>query len=129
MPRKKRPLERDSDTFRDATLIVIASEDTHAAQNYFARFRARRIKFTVLPTTAGASSPQSLLDRLDSFRNEYATEEGDQFWYCGDTDHWIRSNHIQNLTSVLQHCRQKSYGVALSRPCFEFWLVSVSKVS
>ncbi len=123
MPRKPRPLNRDSGTLRDASLVVIASEDTHAVDQYFARFRTQRVQFLVLPTTDGNSSPAAVMQRLDEFKSEHATEENDQFWVCIDLDHWAQSNHIKNLTQVLQHCRQKGYSVAVSNPCFELWLL------
>lgn len=122
MPRKTRPIERELEPFRDASLLIIASEDTHAVKEYFSRFQARRVQFRVLKTDDGCSSPKDVLERLDQFRKEFP-EDGDQFWYCGDTDHWIRPGHIKNLTEVLQLCRQKGYRVAISRPCFEFWLL------
>lgn len=123
MPRKPRPLNRDQGVFRDASLIVIASEDTDAVMNYFAQFRVKRVQFKVLPTQDGKSSPDAVAKRLDQFRSEYATEENDQFWYCGDTDHWVKKSHIGNLTRVLQHCRQSNYRTAISNPCFELWLL------
>ena len=36
MPRKKRPLDRDGGVLRDASLIVIASEDEYIVKDYFA---------------------------------------------------------------------------------------------
>ena len=123
MPRKPRPLERDSDVVRDANLIVIASEDTHAVQTYFQRFRPRRVQFKVLPTDDCRSAPTFIAERLDQFRREYNLDDDDQLWYCGDIDHWARGNHISNLRMVLQHCRQAKYHVALSNPCFELWLL------
>jgi len=123
MPRKKRPLDRDSGVVRDASLVVIACEDTHAVRQYFARFRTRRVQFVVLPTQGGHSSPQNVLERLDAFKGEVATEAGDSFWVCIDTDHWVRANHVANLTEVLRQCRQKGYGVAVNNPCFELWLL------
>lgn len=123
MPRKKRPLDRDSGVVRDASLVVIACEDTYAVRHYFARFRTRRVQFVVVPTEGGRSSPRDVLSRLDGFKENEATEEGDCFWICIDTDHWVQSNHIQNLREVLQQCRQKDYGVAISNPCFELWLL------
>lgn len=123
MPRKKRALDRDSGVVRDASLVVIACEDTHAVKQYFARFRTRKVQFRVLPTQDGRSSPQDVLARLDTFKSEVATEEGDSFWVCIDTDHWAQANHIGNLVEVLQQCRQKDYDVAISNPCFELWLL------
>jgi hypothetical protein len=102
---------------------VIASEDTHAVQEYFSRFKPRRVKFIVLPTENGLSAPQYIIGRLDEFRREFELGGDDQLWYCGDTDHWVASNHILNLKQVLQHCRQAGINVALSKPCFELWLL------
>lgn len=41
MPRKKRQRDRDAGVVRDATLVVIASEDKFAVENYFQRFRTK----------------------------------------------------------------------------------------
>lgn len=123
MPRKPRPLDRDSGVLRDASLVVIASEDTHAVRIYFARFRPRRVQFRVLATDDGRSAPQYIADRLDAFRSEFHLDDGDQLWYCGDLDHWATGNHLPNLLQVLRHCNQAGYYVALSNPCFELWLL------
>jgi hypothetical protein len=122
MPRKSRPLARDSDVYRDARLIVIASEDKYAVRDYFERLKTRRVQYKVLPSDTD-SSPQHILDRLDAFKSEYSLDEEDQLWYCGDTDHWVEPGHIANLMDVLTRCGQKGYHVALSNPCFEVWLL------
>jgi hypothetical protein len=122
MPRKPRPLDRAS-AERDASLIVIASEDTYAVEQYFRRFNVRRVQFKVLPTEDGRSSPEDVLVRLDEYKREYDIGEGDTLWLCTDTDHWAKPNHIGNLVRVLQECRQKEYGIAISNPCFELWLL------
>jgi hypothetical protein len=123
MPRKKRPLDRDGGVLRDASLIVIASEDTYAVEDYFRRFRTRKVQFKVIPTEDGRSSPDDVASRLDDFKREVQTQPGDQFWLCIDRDHWANSGHIKNLAQVLQHCRQAEYQVAISNPCFELWLL------
>ena len=61
--------------------------------------------------------------RLDTFINDHDFGVGDQFWFVADTDHWIESNHIQNLVEVARQCRQKGIQVALSNPCFDLWLL------
>ena len=117
------PLDRDSGVVRDASLIVIASEDTYAVRDYFSRFRTRRVQFVIIPTAHGQSAPANVIVRLDNFKDDTATEEDDQFWLCIDKDHWANSGHIANLAQVLQHCAQKRYQVAISNPCFELWLL------
>ena len=121
--RKKRPLDRTANVVRDASLIVIASEDTHAVQQYFDFFQSTRIQFRVLPTKDGRSAPQHVLKRLDEYMKEFDIGEGDEFWIVLDTDHWIDGGHIKNLARVLRACRQKGIQVAFSNPSFELWLL------
>ncbi len=123
MPLRKRPLDRDRGVLRDASLIVIASEDTYAVQQYFERFRTRRVQFVVIPTEEGRSAPNDVAARLDDFKREYIMQPGDQLWFCADKDHWADSGHIDTLVQVLRHCRQADYQIAISNPCFELWLL------
>jgi hypothetical protein len=119
MPRKTRPLDRESGVVRDASLIVIASEDTFAVKQYFARFKTRRVQVEVIATEDDRSAPNHVMRRLDDFRKEFVTEYGDTFWICIDRDRWDE----QSLSTVLRECAAKGYNVALSVPCFELWLV------
>lgn len=123
MPRQNRPLDRTSGAPRDANIIVIACEDTHAVKQYFAKFRTKRTQYKVLPTLDGNSLPRAVLDRLNTYKNEYATEDGDELWICIDADHWIRGGHQAEFSQVLQECHSKGYGIAISNPCFEVWLL------
>ncbi len=121
--RKKRPLDRSEKVLRDASLVVIGSEDTYAVQQYFAFFRSTRIQFKALETREGKSSPEHVLARVDEYKEEYDIGDGDQFWLVLDCDHWIASGHIKNLVWVMSECRRKDIRVALSQPCFELWLL------
>jgi len=121
--RKKRPLKRVDGVHRDAILVVIASEDRYAVKQYFDLFKSTQIQFRVLETDDGRSSPQQVMSRLDEYIEEHQFGDGDQFWFVADTDHWIESNHIQNLVEVARLCRQKGIQVALSNPCFDLWLL------
>src|SRR5438270_12150877 len=95
--RKKRPLDRSTNVVRDASLIVIASEDKYAVRQYFDFFRSTKIQFKVLETEDGKSAPEHVLAPLDKYRDEYAIGDGDEFWVVCDCDHWIKSGHIHNL--------------------------------
>ena len=121
--RKKRPIQRSEDRTRDASLVVIASEDRFAVKQYFEMFHSTRIQFHVLETDHGQSSPEHVMARLEQYLNEYSVGDGDQFWLVCDTDHWIESNHIHNLVEVVKRCKQKDISVALSNPCFDLWLL------
>lgn len=102
---------------------MIACEDTHAVKQYFAKFRTRRVQFKVLPTEEGYSSPKAVVERLNRYRVEEQIGDEDELWICIDADHWIRGSHQRELAEVLRQCRSKGYGVAISNPCFEVWLL------
>jgi len=68
MPRNRSPLDREGGRVRDASLIVIASEDTYAVKHYLAKFLTKRVQFIVLPTAGGRSSPAAVLERLDQYQ-------------------------------------------------------------
>jgi len=121
--RKKRPLDRKTKILRDASLVVIASEDKYAVKQYFDFFQSTRIQFKVLATEDGMSAPEHVLARLDEYMKEFEIGEGDACWLVCDCDHWIKPGHIRNLTLVLQQCRQKRIQIALSNPCFDLWLL------
>ena len=123
MPRKKRQLDRDAGVVRDATLVVIASEDKYAVENYFQRFRTRKVQFRVLPTLDCNAAPLSILERIDEFRRSEEVEDHDEFWICIDSDHWTDPGHIANLVQVLRECRSKGYHVAINNPCIELWFL------
>jgi hypothetical protein len=121
--RKKRPLDRKAKPVRDASLVVIASEDTYAVRQYFDFFESTRIQFRVLETENGKSAPEHVLNRINKYIEDFEIGEGDTFWLVCDCDHWVEPSHIQNLTHVLQQCHQKDIQVALSNPCFDLWLL------
>jgi hypothetical protein len=89
--RKKRPIHRSENRTRDASRVVIASEDRYAVKQYFDIFQSTRVQFHVLETDQGRSSPEHVMARLDEYLAEYSVGEGDQFWLVCDTDHWIQS--------------------------------------
>lgn len=121
--KKRRPLTREEKTYRDDRLFVIATEDTHAPEQYFAAFRSTRIKVRILPTEDGLSSPQHVLQRLDDFVGEYDLMEDDERWLMLDTDHWVQPNHVATFDDVCTRATQKGFHLAHSNPCFELWLL------
>ncbi|MCV2220596.1 RloB family protein [Pseudomonas mercuritolerans] len=117
--RKKRPLVRDQQDYRDDRLFIIASDDTFAPKQYFDAFEIPRIKVVVVPTTDGSSAAPHVLTRLDQFD----VEEDDERWMLLDTDHYIQPNHAATFLQAITEARQKGIEVALSNPCFDFWLL------
>ena len=123
MPRQERNLDRDAGVLKDASIIVVASEDTFAVKQYFKRFRTKKIEYRVLPTLDGCSSASALLERLDEFRKSNTTSDDDKFWICFDLDHRGQGSHANSLNAILAACHSKKYGVAISNPSFELWIL------
>ena len=60
-----------------------------------------------------------MLDRLLEFEHE----EGDQRWLLLDTDHCVPGAHVAGFIAAIRDAAKKDVKVALSRPCFEIWLL------
>jgi hypothetical protein len=117
--RKKRPLQRDSDSFRDDRLFIVASDDTYAPKQYFDGFKIPRIRFLVIPTLDGTSAARHVLSRLEGFE----ISEDDERWMILDTDHYIKEAHAEGFLDAIREAKRMGINVALSRPSFEFWLL------
>jgi len=117
--RRARPLNRDTARLRDDRLFIVACDDTFAPKQYFEFFRVTRVKIHVVPTTDGTSVAKNVLDRL----LEFDYEPDDELWMLLDTDHCAQGTHLHSFTEALRVARQRGVNVALSKPCFEFWLL------
>lgn len=104
---------------RDARLCIIATEGAVTEQQYFEIFGSSRIKVKVLPTGSdNQSAPDRVLERLNSFTEEFDLHEDDMLWLALDVDRW----GDEKLSFVCREAKQKNYNLAISHPCFEVWL-------
>jgi hypothetical protein len=117
--RKPRPLKRDADSLRDDRLFIVACDDTYAPKQYFNFFKITRVKVHVVPTEDGTSAAEHVLERLRNIEHE----EDDELWMLLDTDHYVHGTHLASFTAALAAAGQLGVSVALSRPCFELWLL------
>lgn len=117
--RKPRPLDRDKQTFRDDRIYIVACDDTYAPKQYFETFALRRLQIHVIPTQDGTSSAKHVLERLLG----YEIGERDERWMLLDTDHYTKREHLKSFTKVIKEAEEAEVRVALSKPCFEFWLL------
>jgi RloB-like protein len=111
---------------RDAAIFYVATEDTHAADQYFRALQDNglvdrsRVQVVVRPTGKGQSAPRWLIDRLDELRTTLDTHlDQDEFWILPDIDH----HRDKELSEVAARATQKGYRIAASNPCFEVWLL------
>ncbi len=122
LDRKPRPIpsrDRAPDRLRDDRLFIIACDDTYAPKQYFDFFKLPRVQIHVVPTTDGTSVPGAVLERLLSFEHE----DDDELWMVMDADHLLHGSHLRGIVCALQDAKKKGVRVALSRPCFEIWLL------
>lgn len=117
--RKPRPLTRDSESLRDDRLFIIACDDTYAPKQYFEFFRIPRVQVHVVATLDGTSAAEHVLARLETID----FQEDDERWILLDCDHYTEGKHLKSFISALNKARQKGINVALSKPCFELWLL------
>jgi len=117
--RKPRPFRCDKQSFRDDRLFIVATDDTYVPEQYFGFLRIPRVQVHVVQTTDGSSSAQHVLNRL----LQYEHDEDDQLWLLLDTDHYTTGNHLAGFMRAIADARDNGVRVALSRPCFDLWLL------
>lgn len=119
---KPRPIpsrDKDPSRLRDDRLFIIACDDTYAPDQYFKFFNLTRVKIHVVPTTDGTSVAAAVLSRL----LEFERDEDDELWMLLDTDHLTKGTHLPGLLHALRDAEARGVSVALSKPCFEIWLL------
>jgi hypothetical protein len=117
--RKARPLVRDTGSLRDDRLFIVACDDTYAPKQYFEFFRITRVQIHVVPTEDGTSAAEHVLGRLQNIDHE----DDDELWMLLDTDHYATGTHLKSFVSAITRAKQQGVNVALSKPCFELWLL------
>ena len=111
---------------RDSRCYYIACEDKYASPNYFTHLkdmvRCSRINIIIIPSLDGMSSPKHVLSNLsDGTEGNY--QDGDVFWMLIDLDHNNHESHRVSFIETQKEAKHSGVCVAISRPCFEFWLL------
>lgn len=117
--RQPRPIKRDASALRDDRLFIIACDDRYAPDQYFNFFRIPRIQVHVVPTDDCNSAAKYVLERLLKIQ----CDEDDERWLLLDTDHCIEESHFPGFVGALEEAQRQGIKVALSKPCFELWLL------
>lgn len=119
---KPRPIKRGDGAYRDDRLFLVACDDTYAPDQYFSFFEIPRIHVKVIPPENDKSHAQHVLTNLLSYKKD-DFEEFDERWMLLDTDHCIKPGHVKKFREALKKAKQENVKVALSRSCFEVWLL------
>ncbi|MBP5456067.1 MAG: RloB domain-containing protein [Paludibacteraceae bacterium] len=126
--RSRNSLMRErQEAFRDARLIVIASEGKDTERIYFKalakEYTNPRVHVHILERSEAEqnnSSPEHVLKQLNDYKEQYALEADDELWFVIDKDRWTEAM----LSRVATECAQDEYmHMALSNPCIELWLL------
>jgi RloB-like protein len=127
MPREREDLFRLSNTTSREKIIVLAFEGNDTEQMYFEEFKESEIFNNDLiylhllkrPKSDTNSAPNHVFNKLKrEAKDEYNFEGNDELWMIIDTDKW------KNIEEMILECeKQKNMFVAVSNPCFEFWLL------
>ena len=126
--RKRTSLIRERcEAFRDARLIVIATEGKDTERIYFnalaKEYTNTRVHVHILERCENEqnnSCPEHVLGQLNNYKEQYELESDDELWLVIDRDRWTDAM----LSHVAKECAQDNYlHVAMSNPCFELWLL------
>jgi hypothetical protein len=122
---EKRPFPRQTrrSNYRDARLIIVATEGTNTEKQYFddlgtVHFKPW-IRVEVLSRVETASAPEYILEQLNYFKAYFKLSYQDELWLVIDVDRW----GDRKLAEITALCQQKGYFSAISNPCFELWLL------
>ncbi len=115
------------EAFRDARLIVIASEGKDTERIYFTalakEYSNPRVHVHILERSENEqnnSSPEHVLKQLNDYKSQYELEADDELWLVVDKNQW----EDKMLSRVATECAlEVSMHMALSNPCFELWLL------
>lgn len=115
------------EAFRDARLIVIASEGKDTERIYFKalakEYTNPRVHVHILERSVDEqnnSSPEHVLKQLNDYKSQYELEADDELWLVVDKDRWTEAMLSRVATEFLQ---EVAMHMALSNPCFELWLL------
>lgn len=127
MPREREDLFRESNSLDKEKIIVLAFEGNDTEEIYFEEFKSSELFDDSLiflhllkrPKSDTNSAPNHVFKKLKrEAKDEYNFKDTDELWMIIDTDRW------KNIPDIISECKKQSnMFVAVSNPCFEFWLL------
>lgn len=127
MPREREDFFRESNTTPKEKIVVLAFEGNDTERIYFealkesVKFNDEIIFLHLLsrPKEDTNSAPNHVFSKLKSeAKDQYNFSKDDELWMVIDTDRW------KNIPDIIVECNKlENMYVAVSNPCFEFWLL------
>ena len=121
MAKKRRTFKRPLGERRYRKLFVIAVEGTKTEPQYFAIFNDQNSVIHVKCVKGNHhSSPPQVLKRIKDYLEEKGLRASDEAWLVVDKDNWT-----DEQLALLHKWSESSerYGLAVSNPKFEYWLL------
>lgn len=127
MPREREELFRESNSKEKEKIFILAFEGNKTEDKYFSEFK-NSPKFNdelIYLHLLGRekddtnSAPIHVYKKLKKeAKEEYNFNKNDELWMIIDTDRW------KNIPEIIEACtKAENMFVAVSNPCFEFWLL------
>lgn len=122
MPEKRRSFTRRCSNRTYRKLFVIATEGAKTEPQYFIIFQTLKKEQVIIHLRKGKnkSDPENVLKRMKEYLKTERLKPSDEAWLVVDKDQW-RDDQIDKLHEWTK--QQKNYGLALSNPKFEYWLL------
>jgi len=121
MAKMRRTFKRPLAERRYRKLFVIAVEGTKTEPQYFAIFNNQNSVIHVkCVKSSHRSSPAQVLRRMEDYLKQESLWVSDEAWLVVDKDHWT-DDQLDLLFAWSEGSER--YGLALSNPKFEYWLL------
>ncbi len=127
MPRERTEFIRISNVKERDKMFLLAYEGNETEPTYFEalkkdyRFNNEIIEIVSLRRNKDdtKSAPKYVFENLQKIKQEYDLANSDELWMIIDRD-----RNGKNIERYNQKCKEESnFYLALSNPCFEFWLL------
>ena len=117
---KRRSFRRRSGQRRYRKLFVIAAEGEKTEPQYFSLFNNASVIRVLSLKCSGDSAPEQVMERMQRYLEQEEIKNTDEAWLVVDKDQWSDAQ-LQRLHLWTQGAT--NYGLALSNPKFEYWLL------
>ena len=116
----RRSFRRPRDERRYKRMFVLSTEGTITEPQYFSMFNNDTTVLHVKILKNRGSAPPKVLKELKIYLKENELRPGDEAWLVVDKDRWtdIQLNTLHNWS-----IKNDQYGLAVSNPKFEYWLL------
>ena len=99
--------------------FLISVEGTDTEVRYF-KILNKQPTHNTFKVVSNGGAPLQVLKNMTDYIDQTGLEEYDEAWLVVDTNSWKK----QDLTMLNKWTRESNkYNLAVSNPCFEFWLI------